>query len=310
MSDLMDRIIADLVEGAQRSEGFMRGGRAGVEVARENRGREEKLAMDASTMLSGIPLLGPQLAGLNAAARDNSMGSGFATGMGAGLGQLGGAAAGHALGGLTDNDKLQLLATLLGGMGGGALGGAAGRGLRQHIQGEGDGKHEKDAALKAAIFGGAGGLMTPQAAAASMLSGGGAAMRPQAVAPAAKPSGAKPPPLPAAALAKMHASSPFAAPPKLGAHYDNGASTALAAFGIKEAFLPMVGALLGGTALRAGVGALARRGAGSAMGRMAGKVAPHMSGGIGGAATDMVGSMAGGALGQKLMPQQPQQPGM
>ncbi len=44
MSDLMDRIIADLVEGARRSEGFIRGSRANVEVARENRGREEKLA--------------------------------------------------------------------------------------------------------------------------------------------------------------------------------------------------------------------------------------------------------------------------
>lgn len=45
MSDtFMDQFIADLVKGAERSEGFVRGGHVGVEVSRENRGREEKLA--------------------------------------------------------------------------------------------------------------------------------------------------------------------------------------------------------------------------------------------------------------------------
>ncbi len=296
MSDLMDRIIADLVEGARRSEGFMRGGRADVVVARENRGREEKLAMDASTLLSAMPLLGPQLAGLNAAARDNSMGSGVATGMGAGLGQLGGAAAGHALGGMADNDTLQLLATLLGGMGGGALGGAAGRGLSRHIQGEDGGEK------KGALFGGAGGLIPPAAAAASMLSGGGAAVRPK------QP--ASPPPLPQAALNRMHASSPFAAGPKLGQSYNDGMKAACSAFGVKEAFLPMLGAVAGPMLARAGMGALGRGVAGKTLGGIAGKVAPRIAGGLGGAAFDQAASMAGGALGQKMMPQQQQPPGM
>lgn len=91
---------------------------------------------------------------------------------------------------------------------------------------------------------------------------------------------------------------------------EDGAAAALKAFGIKVAFLPMLGSILGGTALRAGAGALARGVGGKALGGFASKALPHMAGGIGGAATDMVGSMAGGALGQKLMPKQPQQPGM
>lgn len=93
----------------------------------------------------------------------------------------------------------------------------------------------------------------------------------------------------------------------LETRYTDGVKAAAAAFQIKEAILPLVGALLGGTALRAGAGALARGVGGKALGGMAGKVLPKMTGGLGGAATDMVGSMAGGALGQKLMPQQQQQ---
>lgn len=127
MSNFVDKIIEDLVKGASRAEGFMRGGRASVFVNRD--GREEKLAM----------------------------------------------------------------------------------------------------------FGGAGGLMAPAAAAASMLSGGGAAVRPKGP--------ATPPPLPQAALDRMHASSPFAAGPKLGQSYDAGVKAAFAAFGVKEGFaqfLPML----------------------------------------------------------------------
>lgn len=48
MSDFLDKMIADLKEGASRSEGFIRGGHVGVEVARERRGREEKLATIAA----------------------------------------------------------------------------------------------------------------------------------------------------------------------------------------------------------------------------------------------------------------------
>jgi hypothetical protein len=145
MSDtFMDQFIADLVKGAERTEGFMRGGHVGVEVQREHRGREEKLAMQGSTMLGGIPAVGPWLSGLNAAARDDSMPSGALTGLGASVGQVaggvGGAHAGHALGGLSDNDKLQMIATLVGGglgtVGGGMLGAAAGRGLDHKIEGE------------------------------------------------------------------------------------------------------------------------------------------------------------------------------
>lgn len=101
----------------------------------------------------------------------------------------------------------------------------------------------------------------------------------------------------------------------LEACYIKGIKAAAATFGIKEsmagllaAALPMAGSLLGGTAARAGVGALARGAGGSAISGMAGKMLPKMTGGIGGAATDMLGSMAGGAVGQKLAPKPPQQP--
>ena len=190
MSDLMDRIIADLVEGARRSEGFIRGGRANVEVARENRGRETKLAA-----FDDAPL-----------------------------------------------------------------------------------------GIKAAIFS----MTDPSVAAARLVHGTEAPIKKPAASPA------KPPPTPP--LRKAAA---------------DGAAAAMATFQIKEAILPLVGALLGGTALRAGAGALARGVGGKTLGNIAGKALPKMTGGIGGAATDMVGSMAGGALGQKMMPQQQQpQPGM
>lgn len=98
----------------------------------------------------------------------------------------------------------------------------------------------------------------------------------------------------------------------LAARYTDGVKAAAAAFGVKEAFLgallPMAGSLLGGTAARAGVGALARGAGGSAVSGMASKMLPKMTGGMGGMATDMLGSMAGGAVGQKLAPQPPQQP--
>lgn len=99
---------------------------------------------------------------------------------------------------------------------------------------------------------------------------------------------------------------------KLGAleqRYAEGATQAAAALGIKEAFLPMLGAIAGPMLARAGLGALGRGAAGKALGGIAGKVAPRVAGGLGGAAFDQAASMAGGALGQKM--QQPQQsPGM
>lgn len=236
MSDFFDKFIADLVKGA--SHHLRENGGVGVDILvdRENHGHEEKLAMDASTMLSGIPGMGPALGGLNAAARSGNMGHGFATGLGGGLGQAAGATAGSALGGLTDNDKLQMIATLLGSSGGGMLGASAGR----HIG--------------------------------------------EAVSPESKQASA------------------------LEQRYTDGVKSAAEALGIKEAFLPLLGSLLGGTALRAGASALARGAGGKMLGGLASKALPHMAGGIGGAATDMLGSMGGSALGSKLMPQRPQQP--
>lgn len=94
--------------------------------------------------------------------------------------------------------------------------------------------------------------------------------------------------------------------------YANGATAAAAAFGVKEAFLPallpLAGSLLGGTALRAGAGAVAKGAMGRGAAGLASKVVPKMTGGIGGAATDMAGSMVGGAIGNKLAPQPQQQP--
>lgn len=90
--------------------------------------------------------------------------------------------------------------------------------------------------------------------------------------------------------------------------YTDGVKSAAEALGIKEAFLPLLGSLLGGTALRAGASALARGAGGKMLGGLASKALPHMAGGIGGAATDMLGSMGGSALGSKLMPQRQQQP--
>jgi len=248
MSDLMDRIIADLVEGAQRSEGFIRGGRARVEVSRENRGRESKLAGHSGI---GAAFGGPVGAALGAdkgqeleAAKGSFMGGLKGTGMGG----LGGAGLGALVAALTGG-KVAPAAMLGGGLGAG-LGGYAG-----------------------SISGAAG-------------------------------AGDAPPGL----LERMKGGS-------LETRYVAGIKAAAATFQIKEAILPLIGSLLGGTALRAGAGALARGAGGKMLGGLAGKALPHMAGGIGGAATDMVGSMAGGAIGQKLMPQQrppqmPQQPGM
>lgn len=44
MSDFFERFVADLTKGAAETEGFVRGGRVGVEVAREPQGHEQKLA--------------------------------------------------------------------------------------------------------------------------------------------------------------------------------------------------------------------------------------------------------------------------
>jgi hypothetical protein len=91
-----------------------------------------------------------------------------------------------------------------------------------------------------------------------------------------------------------------------------GAKAAADHFGVKEAFLgallPMAGSVLGGTAARAGLGMAAKRMGGGMMGNMAGKALGFANkGGIHGAAFDQAASMAGGAIGNRLAPQQPPQ---
>ncbi len=116
---------------------------------------------------------------------------------------------------------------------------------------------------------------------------------------------AKPPPLPAAAMRKGPPPIPAAAMKRA---HDEGAHAALAAFGVKEAFLPMLGAIAGPMLARAGIGRLAAGAGGKMLGGIAGKVAPRIAGGMGGAAFDMAASSAGQNLGQRM--QQPQQPAM
>lgn len=88
--------------------------------------------------------------------------------------------------------------------------------------------------------------------------------------------------------------------------YDAGANAALERLSIKEAFLPMLGAIAGPALARMGLGRLAAGAGGKMLGGIAGKVAPRVAGGLGGAAFDQAAGMAGGALGQRLQPQQPQ----
>lgn len=83
--------------------------------------------------------------------------------------------------------------------------------------------------------------------------------------------------------------------------YREGAKEAVTRFGVKEAFLPMLGALAGGTLLRGGLGMLGKRFAGNTIGRGAqGALNWAGKGPIRGAAMDMAGSMAGSAIGGAL----------
>jgi len=89
----LERMIQDLIEGAERG---------GADVERQcDRGHEEKLAYEQSTLLGGIPFMGPGLAGLSAAAHEGHMGPGVLASSGAALGQAGGTTLGAGLGGLT-----------------------------------------------------------------------------------------------------------------------------------------------------------------------------------------------------------------
>lgn len=265
MSDVMDKIIADIVEGARRSEGFMRGSRAGVEIDREPRGREEKLAS-----------MGGALGGLAQFALRSPVGGAIA---GAGAGGLASLISG-------DDHPLRDMAI---GAGVGGLHGNLSRGIQD---------------TAGSVMRGRGELQTGFARSEALAA-------PPAV-EALSQMRARPGSDYEMADKAVHVlNTPVGAPiPKNGALsilYSDGSKAATARLGIKEAILPLIGSLLGGTALRAGVGALARGAGGSALGGIAGKVAPRMAGGIGGAATDMVGSMAGGAIGNRLQGQQGQQ---
>lgn len=119
MSDILDKMIADLKEGASRSEGFLRGGHVGVEVARERRGEEHKLANAGGL---GAALLGPVGAALGAdsGARMQAAGGSLLGGAG---GALLGTGLGAGIGALAGNP---LLGGALGGLGGGYLGNVIG----------------------------------------------------------------------------------------------------------------------------------------------------------------------------------------
>lgn len=229
MSNIMNKIIDDLVKGAQATEGFVRGSKVNVELG-QDRGREEKLA---SYMPAAAGLLGK---GIGAAARNPRAALGLA---GAGVGALSGAA--------------------------GAESG-----------------HRMEGAMKGGLVGGGVGL-AGQAAASAL--------------------GRKYPSELMQGIASKSAS--------LQNYYIQGNQAAVSAFGVKTAFLgavlPIAGQLLGGTALRAGTGALARGVGGKALGNIASKVLPRMNSGIGGMAADMAGGALGGRVAEKLVPR-PAQP--
>lgn len=226
MPDLMEQLIADLVKGAARNTRENGGPGVNIIVARENRGREEKLAN-----MGGLGALAGSTLGLGGGGAGAMIGAGLGADPGRGLDAALDAGIGHSLGGMAGGGLGALLhlgpegahiAKQIGATGGSMIGGQMGgkddRGMLDRLRG----KHS--------MFGGAAGLTSPKAVGSQMVSG----MKPPAAAPAA----AKPPPLPAAALAKMHASSPFAAPPKMGAQYEAGAKAACVAFGIKVAIFP------------------------------------------------------------------------
>lgn len=255
MSDFLDKMIADLKEGAERSEGFMRGGRVGVEVARERRGREAKLAnhpMLGPALGAGLgsglaaaghgPMLaGPAMAALSASAQGGSpIGAGAGSYLGGSLGGLAGSALGKALFGTVFNPEA---GALVGGLAGNVLGSMGGAAIGSSTRDErslGDKLKDKLGALEQ--------------------------------------------------------------------HYTDGTKAAANHFGLKEAFLGALGSLAGGALLRGGLGAAAGRFGGSALGRAAGGVLnaaakPGMAGHLASGAIDMAGSMAGGAIGNRLQGQ-------
>ncbi len=194
--------------------------------------------------------------------------------LGAGLGGILLPGIGAPIGAAIGADKGQGLAaaggSLLGGIGGGAAGALGGGGIGA-LLGALAGNPGAGAALGAGVGGGLGGL-------GGMLYGAHRGGEKESLAD------------------------------KLSAATADGEKAAAERFGVKVAFLPMLGAIAGPMMARAGLGALARGAGGRMLGGMASKVMPGVAGGLGGAAFDQAASMAGGALGNKLT--QPMHPSM
>lgn len=243
MSDpFLDKFMAELIKGAEQAEGFVRGGRVGVEVKRDH-GHEEKLANHAGLGALGGGLLLPGIGAPVGAALGADEGQGGSAALGSILGGAGGGLGGAGIGAL-----LAALAGSKPGLGA-AVGGAVG-GLGGSVYGAHRGGHKDTLTERIGD--------------------------------------------------KLSA---------LEQRYTEGAEAAVTHFGIKEAFLPllgMAGSLLGGTALRGGLGMAAKglagkAGIGGAIGRGAqGALNWAGKGGMRGGALDMAGSMAGGAAGNML----------
>lgn len=309
MSDVLAKIIEDLVKGAEATEGFVRGSKMKVEIGQDH-GREEKLASVADT-------LSPIARGLATAIQASPRTALVSAGAGA-LGGAVGAESGHRMRG-----------ALRGGLAGGALGLApmAGMALDDALhpawKGAGfmpaaAGLLSKGLGLAAKNPGAAMGLAGAGVGALSGAAGAESGHRMEGAMKGGLVGGGLGLAAPAG-LRALGKNNPSGAPAMLGsgapkvaafdAYYAQGHAAAVHAFDIKTAFLgavlPLAGQLLGGTAMRAGAGALARGAGGKALGNIAGKALPRMGSGIGGMATDMIGGSLGGAVAQKMTSQPP-----
>lgn len=354
MSDVLAKIIEDLVKGAEATEGFVRGSKMKVEIGQDH-GREEKLAslnaVKSAGFMSNMAVRTAPLAGTVANAVKAFPRASLAL-AGTGLGALGGAVGaekGHRGEG-----------ALHGGLAGGGLSlatmgairgmenaypsyhyetppafgarGYAGRpqpwdpsetwarpewahGKSAGVMPAAAGLLSKGLGLAAKNPGAAMGLAGAGVGALSGAAGAESGHRMEGAMKGGLVGGGLGLAAPAG-LRALGKNNPSGAPamlgsgaPKVAAYYAQGHAAAVHAFDIKTAFLgavlPLAGQLLGGTAMRAGAGALARGAGGKALGNIAGKALPRMGSGIGGMATDMIGGSLGGAVAQKMTSQPP-----
>lgn len=291
MDSIIQKLVGDLVKGAAQAEGFIRGSRMQVDLGGDLVGQKVANHAGLGSLAGGLVL--PGLGAPIGAALGADEGQRGQAAIGSILGGLGGSAAGG-LGGAGLGALIGALAgkpgigAALGGGAGGALGGIGGMMYGAQRGGEKESIIDKLSSMKLGFFS----MSNPAQVAQQLVHGAGPAIGGPKKGPPPVPAAAKkgPPPIPASAKAA----------------FDNGAKSAAERFGIKEAFLPLLGAIAGPMLARAGVGALARGAGGRMLGGLAGKVAPRIAGGLGGAAFDQAASAAGGALGNKMMPQQPQ----